>query len=267
MNFCIRRNEDLENKRTYKGDTREQAYKRNRFIKTQARRVISEGPPTNEIYLNEIVKHVTRRSILLDVGTGTAHIPLKLQDRLPSQTSIIGIDLSCGMIEVAKKNIKNVDNISILRADSFNMPFRDASFDVVAVRLAPYLKREVFRVLRRGGYLIEYGTGLEDWKEVRQTFAYNYAKAFQEELPEEEKGFEEQELLRRIGFQNVEIKEYQFSEYYPFQAMVDVIEFVPIVESFNKEKDRKKLLEIKDKYSTSKGIHITRQIRILTARK
>ena len=73
--------------------------------------------------------------------------------------------------------------------------------------------------------------------------------------------------LRISGFKDIIEETFSYHEYYPFKSMVDVVEFVPIVEGFNRKKHLPKLRSIADKYQSEKGVKITRVVRIIRAQK
>lgn len=96
---------------------------------------------------------------ILDVATGTGDLAIALTKANPE--SIMGIDISNGMLEVGRKKIKEkglTEIITLQQADSENLPFEDASFDVVTVafgvRNFENLEKgmsEIRRVLKPGG--------------------------------------------------------------------------------------------------------------------
>lgn len=69
---------------------------------------------------------------VLDVGTGTALIPIELQ-RCGFAGSVAGIDLADEMLKVASQNMQasGATNIRLQRIDAKSLPFTDQSFDVV----------------------------------------------------------------------------------------------------------------------------------------
>lgn len=101
--------------------------------------------------------------VLLDVATGTGDFALQaIQTLKPDQ--VIGVDISSGMLEVAKKKIneKKIDGVfSVELGDSENLRFPDNYFDAITVafgvrnfqNLGAGLK-EMHRVLKPGGKLV-----------------------------------------------------------------------------------------------------------------
>jgi ubiquinone/menaquinone biosynthesis C-methylase UbiE len=73
---------------------------------------------------------------VLDVGTGTALIPIELCDPfyVDDNWRVTAIDLAEEMLKLARKNVERAGltgRIELLRADSKALPFADGSFDVV----------------------------------------------------------------------------------------------------------------------------------------
>ncbi len=101
--------------------------------------------------------------IILDVATGTGDFAIQaIQTLKPKQ--IIGVDISSGMLEVAKKKIAEKKLEDVFKAqigDSENLNFPDNHFDAITVafgvrnfqNLGAGLK-EMHRVLRPGGKLV-----------------------------------------------------------------------------------------------------------------
>jgi demethylmenaquinone methyltransferase/2-methoxy-6-polyprenyl-1,4-benzoquinol methylase len=103
----------------------------------------------------EIVAAWNPRS-LLDLAAGTGDLALVLQKRMPD-VEVTATDFSEEMLEVARQ--KKVRRTVL--ADAMNLPFDDASFDVVTIafglRNLPDWKKclgEMRRVLRPGGHLL-----------------------------------------------------------------------------------------------------------------
>jgi ubiquinone/menaquinone biosynthesis C-methylase UbiE len=97
---------------------------------------------------------------ILDVGTGTGEISLRLAKIFPRAT-ILGIDIIESHLEIARRrSVELGDRITFAVADAFELPYADASFDLVVCRhvlqAVPTPERvlaELVRVLRPGGVL------------------------------------------------------------------------------------------------------------------
>lgn len=101
---------------------------------------------------------------ILDIATGTGDVAFRLHELLP-QASITGIDLSEGMLEIARKKLeeflpKERELMAFGKGDSLAMPFHDAQFDLITVAYGvrnfsdiPRGIREMRRVLKPGGVL------------------------------------------------------------------------------------------------------------------
>jgi demethylmenaquinone methyltransferase/2-methoxy-6-polyprenyl-1,4-benzoquinol methylase len=104
--------------------------------------------------------------LILDVATGTGDFAIEATKIEGS--SVVGIDISVGMLEVGLQKIRKkklTDKIELLKADSENLPFDNNKFDAVivgfGVRNFENLKKgltEINRVLKPGGvfYVLEF---------------------------------------------------------------------------------------------------------------
>jgi malonyl-CoA O-methyltransferase len=91
----------------------------------------------------------------LDLGTGTGEGALLVAREFP-RASVRGIDVSEEMIDKAKAKV-GLDpegRIAFKVADAANLPWADASFDLVVQLNMPFFFAEVARVLRPDGYVV-----------------------------------------------------------------------------------------------------------------
>lgn len=115
--------------------------------------------------LQKFCASVSRRDALsgriLDLGTGTAQIPVRLFESLPGCGGICACDLSMEMLKLAERNIASARAQSRITAhycDAKNLPFGNRSFDVVMSNSIVHhipdpltVFREMRRVIRTDG--------------------------------------------------------------------------------------------------------------------
>jgi ubiquinone/menaquinone biosynthesis C-methylase UbiE len=76
---------------------------------------------------------VEPRPVILDLGAGTALIPIELCRRVPN-IRVIAVDAAAHMLVLARKNIDAAslaDHIESVRADAKQLPFESAAFSAV----------------------------------------------------------------------------------------------------------------------------------------
>jgi ubiquinone/menaquinone biosynthesis C-methylase UbiE len=97
---------------------------------------------------------------VLDVGCGTGFFARRIAQAVGPKGAVVGVDPSQPMLDYAEQHAP--DNCSFVNAGAEDLPFDDASFDVVVSSLAfhhfPVDRRadgvnEIFRVVRPGGRL------------------------------------------------------------------------------------------------------------------
>ena len=105
--------------------------------------------------------HTLQPRQILDVATGTGEFALEALKLNPQK--IIGIDISEGMLEIAKKRTAEhqMDHVTLHRMDAGAMEFADSTFDTVVaayvVTAVPDYRKvvsEMIRVCRPGGRII-----------------------------------------------------------------------------------------------------------------
>lgn len=120
-----------------------------------------------------ILAHVRHGQRVLDVGTGTGVVANYAAKLLDNSGSVVGIDLSEGMLETAALNAKKkgLSNVKFLRMDAENLDLPAESFDSVLSMLAidhfpdaTQALGEMHRVLKPEGHLvISIGSGIPPW--------------------------------------------------------------------------------------------------------
>ena len=105
--------------------------------------------------------HPPRRARVIDVGTGTGAIPIRLAERRPD-LRIFGVDLSAPMLARARRRAREAEApVTFRRASARSLPYPARSFDLVLSNSllhhlpdpVPALD-EFARVLRPGGALL-----------------------------------------------------------------------------------------------------------------
>ncbi len=122
----------------------------------------------------------TKPNRILDIATGTGDLAINLAKS--NAKEIIGLDISAGMLEVGKTKIKsaNLDNvISMVQADSENLPYQDNYFDAITVafgvRNFEHLEKglsEIYRVLKPGGVFVVLETSIPTKTPYKQGYKF-----------------------------------------------------------------------------------------------
>jgi len=110
--------------------------------------------------------------LVLDVGTGTGRLPLALLSEGHFDGTVLGLDLSRGMLRRARARLESFgERCTLIWHDADDLPFADRTFDVVAcletLEFTPrprHTLHELVRVLRpRGVLLISNRIGRARW--------------------------------------------------------------------------------------------------------
>jgi len=123
---------------------------------------------------------------LLDVATGTGDVLLGILKHR-GDLLLTGVDPSEGMLAVAREKLNKKatlysDSVDIRSADARNLPFSDASFDVVTIswgirNVNPFQAglKEILRVLKPGGSVVILESGKPEFKPIGTAYKY-YAR-------------------------------------------------------------------------------------------
>ena len=97
---------------------------------------------------------------ILELGCGTGAMWTQLESPLPSGCTLTLTDLSEGMLEASRQALAGWNHVTFLQADAQDLPFADASFDLVIANMMLYhvpdiagALAEIRRVLTPSGML------------------------------------------------------------------------------------------------------------------
>lgn len=199
-------------------------------------RVISLGSDVS--WRKKVIKLVAAKKPknILDIATGTGDLAIQFAENTPI-AEIIGLDLSEGMLSVARKKVSGKaisKKIQFIQGDSEALPFDDNYFDAITVsfgiRNFENLEKglsEIFRVLHKDGIFVILETSVPTKFPFKQGYnfysknvlplmgrlfskdkvAYQYLSESASVFPF---GQELNNILRVIGFKDVENKPQTF---------------------------------------------------------
>ncbi|MCW3016066.1 MAG: methyltransferase protein [Solirubrobacterales bacterium] len=158
------------------------------------------------------------RESMLDVATGTGIVLRRARVRCPSLARAVGLDLTAGMLAVAREKSEGLD-IEYVEGDAASLPFEDAAFDLVTcqqgLQFFPAREqalREFRRVLAPGGRAV-----VACWCDVETAPAHQaLTDALRQHFPDREpvarvpfslsSADELRSLLHEAGFGDVDVE-------------------------------------------------------------
>lgn len=133
------------------------------FVRIMAGRRAGEmaGGFSGEFFIHKNSLGMDERSgPWLDLSCGSGLFTRAMAAAAPGHT-VVGLDISRAMLEAAGKRLAGYDNVTLVRADAQDLPFRDRSFSGInnAGALHVYDEpdaafAEVYRVLQPGGVYV-----------------------------------------------------------------------------------------------------------------
>lgn len=199
-------------------------------------RVISLGRDVS--WRKKIIRRISDSNpeSILDIATGTGDLAIQFAEKSQA-TRIVGLDLSEGMLTIARKKIAGkpfAHKIEFIKGDSEALPFADNSFDAITVsfgiRNFENLEKglsEIYRVLKSDGIFMILETSVPTKFPFKQGYyfytknilptigrlfskdkvAYKYLSESASVFPYGEKL---NNILKKIGFNHVENKPQTF---------------------------------------------------------
>jgi ubiquinone/menaquinone biosynthesis C-methylase UbiE len=116
----------------------------------------------NRVFIDDFLKLLDGIGAVLDVGAGTAQIPIELCRQHPTAT-VLAIDLARHMLDVGQRNVSAAgldERVRLQLCDAKHMPYADGSFTaVISNSIVHHIPdpggviAEIVRVVRPGGLI------------------------------------------------------------------------------------------------------------------
>jgi arsenite methyltransferase len=157
---------------------------------------------------------------ILDVGCGPGFYVLELLDEVGERGSVVGLDSSGPMLELARRRCAGRDNADFAEADAAALPVDDAHFDAaLSVQVMEYVPQvepalaELGRVLRPGGRLLIWDI---DWSTLSvhsgdEELTDRVLRAWDEHLTHPSLPRRLAPMLRAAGFDSVGVQAHAFA--------------------------------------------------------
>ena len=140
------------------------------------------GSEDIDIIFDEVKQQKDLKNVLeLGCGNGTYSKVL-----ITEATQLIATDFSDEMVNAATSRLKTFENIKVEKADCFNLPYSDSSFDTVfmanLLHIIPEPEKAILeckRVLRKGGKIIIVSFTTEGMSIINKiSMVYRYLKTY-----------------------------------------------------------------------------------------
>ena len=181
--------------------------------------------------LYKILKQVTNKnSRILDLGTGGAE---KVLESFPKCAEILGTDLAEEMVKTANKNLKESGrkNITFRIMDNLRMDVPDEYFDVVVARNTVTDPKQIYKCLKKGGYLLIHGVDKADCLSLKLLFGKGQAFTDNEPI-----SIIDYKNVLNAGFKDVELVPLHVREYFENKYLFEAfLKKVPILEDISEE--------------------------------
>jgi SAM-dependent methyltransferase len=221
----------------------------------------TEGEDGEQEFDRRVLASVAGKDVI-DIGCGTSEFMLEMAVKA---RRVAGIDFSERALEKSRRNLelRKLENVEFKLARADDLPFDSATFDLAISRRGPAIDtidtaKEIYRVLKKGGYLMVQEIGERDKQNWAEIFG---GRGQMHDVPSASAEFRKR--LEVVGFNNIRVDEFEANEF--FATIQDVLirmENSPIVPDFNRERDKHHLEEVEQQFKTPKGI-VTNTHRVL----
>ena len=181
--------------------------------------------------LYDLLKKITNKNLkILDLGTGGGE---KVLEYFPDCAEILGTDFSPAMIETANKNLlkSKRKNITFKVMDNLNMNVPEDYFDVVVARHTVTDPKQIYKCLKKGGYLLIRGVDRDDCWSLKMLFGRG--QGYHDSKPI---SLVDYENVLNAGFKDVELVPIHQREYYKNELLFkEFLKKVPIIDDFSEE--------------------------------
>lgn len=225
----------------------------------------SEYPSGNpeKIFKEKLLELSSKDKIALDIGCADGKFTLSIASYFKK---VYGIDISKENLNIAKSHgaEERSRNVEYSFQNAEHTSFEDSFFDIAYCRRGPSFYKEYFRILKTGGCYLEIGIGEMDTIELKKIFGrgQGYGKWNKSRLDENLRE------LQDLGFKVIFAENFHYFEYYPsYEELNLFLQGVPIFEDFDSEKDKITLQKYVEKFSTDKGVMLSRHRLVIVVQK
>ena len=138
----------------------------------------------NQVFVDDVLEFGINTGDLLDLGTGTAQIPVHFCLKCPD-VRIMAVDMAVNMLDLARYNIEVAgvtERVQLAQCDAKDLPQEDETFDaVISNSIVHHIPdpmaclREAVRVTKSGGRLFIRDLMRPDSEEQLESFVETYA--------------------------------------------------------------------------------------------
>lgn len=193
------------------------------FDADTARRIEALYQIHDAVHRRELVREAlaaARGDRVLDIGCGPGFYCLELSEIVGSSGSVVGVDSSPAMLQLARARCAGRANVGVLEGEATALPVESATFDgAVCVQVLEYVADadaalgELHRALRPGGHAVVWDV---DWATVsihsRDTaLTERVLRAWDEHLADPSLPRTLGARLRSAGFEGVRVEAHAFA--------------------------------------------------------